>query len=177
MSDVAGTETGERLGDVQLRRLLQVGRSLVSDLDLESVLKAVLEAARDLTSARYAALGVLNDRGDGLERFLTLGIDGAARARIGDLPRGHGVLGVLIKDPKPLRLADVGVHPHSYGFPAGHPPMTRFLGVPIRIREAVYGNLYLTDKDGGGEFDDGDEAAVVVLAEWAGYAIANARLH
>src|SRR5881227_2316605 len=114
MSDVAGTETGERLGDVQLRRLLQVGRSLVSDLDLESV----LEAARDLTSARYAALGVLNDRGDGLERFLTLGIDGAARARIGDLPRGHGVRGVLIKDPKPLRLADVGVHPHSYGFPA-----------------------------------------------------------
>ena len=177
MSDLAGSDFGERLGDVQLRRLLDVGRSLVSDLDLESVLQAVLEAARDLTGARYAALGVLNDRGDGLERFLTLGIDGAARARIGDLPRGHGVLGVLITDPKPLRLPDVGMHPHSYGFPAGHPPMTTFLGVPIRVRDAVYGNLYLTDKGGGAEFDESDEAAVVVLAEWAGHAIANARLY
>jgi two-component system, NarL family, sensor histidine kinase DevS len=177
MKDVAWGDFGERLGDAQLRRLLEVGRSLVSDLDLESVLQAVLDAARDLTGARYAALGVLNDSGDGLERFLTLGIDGAARARIGDLPRGHGVLGVLIKDPKPLRLADVGMHRHSYGFPAGHPPMTTFLGVPIRIRKAVYGNLYLTDKGGGEEFDESDEAAVVVLAEWAGHAIANARMY
>ena len=177
MSDLAGSDFGERLGDVQLRRLLDVGRSLVSDLDLESVLQAVLEAARDLTGARYAALGVLSDRGDELERFLTLGIDGAVRARIGDLPRGHGVLGVLIKDPRPLRLPDVGKHPQSYGFPAGHPPMTTFLGVPIRIREAVYGNLYLTDKEGGGEFDEADEAAVIVLAEWAGQAIANARMY
>ena len=177
MSDLAGTESGGRLGDVHLRRLLEVGRSLVSDLDLESVLQAVLDAARDLTGARYAALGVLNDRGDGLERFLTLGIDGATRARIGDLPRGHGVLGVLIKHPRPLRLPDVGMHPHSYGFPAGHPPMTTFLGVPIRIRDAVFGNLYLTDKEGGAEFDEADEAAVVILAEWAGHGIANARLY
>ncbi len=177
MSDFAGTESGGRLGDIQLRRLLHVGRSLVSDLDLESVLQAVLDAARDLTGARYAALGVLNDRGDGLERFLTLGIEGSTRARIGDLPRGHGVLGVLIKDPRPLRLPDVGMHPHSYGFPAGHPPMTTFLGVPITIRDAVFGNLYLTDKDGGAEFDEADEAAVVILAEWAGYAVANARLY
>lgn len=174
---IRGTELETQLDEVRLRRLLEVGRSLVSDLDVESVLQAVLKAARDLTDARYAALGVLNDRGDGLERFLTLGIDGAARARIGDLPRGHGVLGVLIKDPKPVRLADVGTHPHSYGFPAGHPSMTTFLGVPIRIREAVYGNLYLTDKGGGEEFDAVDEAAVVVLAEWAGHAIANARLY
>jgi signal transduction histidine kinase len=172
-----GSEFDGRLDEARLRRLLEVGRSLVSDLDVESVLQAVLEAARDLTDARYAALGVLNDSGDGLERFLTLGIDGAARARIGDLPRGHGVLGVLIKDPRPVRLADVGMHPHSYGFPAGHPSMTTFLGVPIRIREAVYGNLYLTDKGGGEEFDAVDEAAVVVLAEWAGHAIANARLY
>jgi signal transduction histidine kinase len=172
-----GTESDVQLDEARLRRLLEVGRSLVSDLDHESVLQAVLEAARDLTSARYAALGVLNDRGDGLERFLTLGIDGAVRARIGDLPRGHGVLGVLIKDPKPLRLTDVGTHPQSYGFPAGHPPMTTFLGVPIRIREAVYGNLYLTDKGGGAEFDEADETALVVLAEWAGHAIANARLY
>jgi GAF domain-containing protein len=177
MNDPAGTESGGRLRDVHLRRLLEVGRSLVSDLDLESVLQTVLDAARDLTGARYAALGVLNDGGDGLERFLTLGIDGATRARIGDLPQGHGVLGVLIKHPQPLRLADVGSHPHSYGFPAGHPPMSTFLGVPIRIRDAVFGNLYLTDKDGGAEFDEDDEAAVVILAEWAGYAIANARLY
>ncbi len=177
MSDLAGSNFGERLGDVQLRRLLDVGRSLASELDLESVLQAALEAARDLTGARYAALGVLSDRGDELERFLTLGIDGAVRARIGDLPRGHGVLGVLIQDPRPLRLPDVGKHPHSYGFPAGHPPMTTFLGVPVRVRKAVYGNLYLTDKEGGGEFDEADEAAVVVLAEWAGQAIANARMY
>jgi signal transduction histidine kinase len=177
MSDVAGSASGEHLDEVRLRRLLKVGRSLVSELDVESVLEAVLEAARDLTGARYAALGVLNDRGDGLERFLTLGIDGAARARIGDLPQGHGVLGVLIKDPRPLRLADVGMHPHSYGFPAGHPSMTTFLGVPIRIRDAVFGNLYLTDKPEAAEFDGADEAAVVVLAEWAGHAIANARLY
>ncbi len=176
MSDLAGTDFGERLDEIRLRRLLEVGRSLVSDLDLESVLQSVLDAARELTGARYAALGVLNDRGDGLEQFLTIGIDGATRARIGDLPQGHGVLGVLIKDPKPLRLADVGAHPHSYGFPAGHPSMTTFLGVPVRIRNAVYGNLYLTEKVGA-EFDQSDEAAVVVLAEWAGYAIANARLY
>ena len=176
MSDLAETGVGERLDDIQLRRLVEVGRSLVSNLDLESVLQSVLEAARDLTGARYAALGVLNDRGDGLERFLTLGIDGATRARIGDLPQGHGVLGVLINDPKPLRLADVGAHPHSYGFPAGHPSMTTFLGVPVRIRDAVYGNLYLTEKVGA-DFGQADEAAVVVLAEWAGYAIANARLY
>ena len=176
MRELAGTGVGERLGETHLRRLVEVGRALVSNLDLESVLQSVLEAARDLTGARYAALGVLNDRGDGLEQFLTIGIDSGARARIGDLPRGHGVLGVLIHDPKPLRLADVGAHPRSYGFPAGHPPMTSFLGVPVRIRDAVYGNLYLTDK-AGGEFDEADEEAVVVLAEWAGHAIANARLY
>jgi two-component system, NarL family, sensor histidine kinase DevS len=177
VNDFGGATSGEHLDEVRLRRLLDVGRSLVSELDVESVLQTVLEAARDLTGARYAALGVLNDGGDGLERFLTLGIDGATRARIGDLPQGHGVLGVLIKDPKPLRLADVGTHPHSYGFPAGHPPMTTFLGVPVRIREAVFGNLYLTDKPEAAEFDEADEAAVVVLAEWAGHAIANARLY
>jgi signal transduction histidine kinase len=176
MRDLAGTDVGERLGETHLRRLVEVGRALVSNLDLESVLQAVLEAARDLTGARHAALGVLNDQGDELEQFLTIGIDAAARARIGDLPRGHGVLGVLIHDPKPLRLADVGAHPRSYGFPAGHPAMTTFLGVPVRIRDAVYGNLYLTDK-AGGEFDEADEEAVVVLAEWAGHAIANARLY
>src|SRR6478736_6361535 len=176
MSDLAGTDFGGRLDEIQVRRLLEVGRSLVSNLDFESVLQSVLQAARDLTGARYAALGVLNDSGDGLERFLTIGIDGATRARIGDLPQGHGVLGVLIKDPRPLRLADVGAQPQSHGFPAGHPAMTTFLGVPVRIRDVVYGDPAPTEK-AGGEFDDADEAAVVVLAEWAGQAIANARLY
>ena len=166
----------DALDAATMRRLLDVGRSLVSELDLESLLQTVLEAARDLTSARYAALGVLNERRDGLERFLTLGIDPVAHDRIGDLPRGHGVLGVLISDPRPLRLADVGSHPQSYGFPALHPPMASFLGVPVRIRDSVYGNLYLTDKLTG-EFTEQDEAAVVVLSEWAGFAIENARLY
>ena len=166
----------ERLDVDRLSRLLDVGRSLVSDLDLESVLSSVLEAARDLTDARYAALGVLNEELNGLERFLTLGIDDETHRQIGDLPRGHGVLGVLISDPHPLRLSDVGQHPRSYGFPPGHPPMRTFLGVPIRIRDRVYGNLYLTEKGSGG-FAVADEEAVAVLAEWAGFAIENARLY
>ena len=170
------SEFGGTLDETRSRRLLEVGRALVSDLDLESVLQSVLEAARDLTGARYAALGVLNVDRDGLERFLTLGIDQVTRARIGDLPQGHGVLGVLISEPRPLRLDDVGAHPQSYGFPAGHPPMTTFLGVPVRIRNVVYGNLYLTDKEGG-PFDAEDEAAVSILAEWAGFAIENARTY
>ena len=131
------------MDEARLRRLIGVGRSLVSELDVETLLTSVLEAARDLTGARYAALGVLNQGGDALDRFLTLGIDDQTRAGIGDPPHGHGVLGVLISDPAPLRLEDVSQHPRSYGFPAGHPPMHRFLGVPLRIRDAVYGNLYL----------------------------------
>jgi signal transduction histidine kinase len=163
------------LDEIRLRRLISVGRSLVSELDVETLLTTVLEAARDLTGARYAALGVLNQAGDALDRFLTLGIDDEVRARIGDPPRGHGVLGVLISDPVPLRLEDVSQHPRSYGFPAGHPPMRGFLGVPLRIRDAVYGNLYLCDRPG--RFDQADQDAVEVLAEWAGIAIENARLY
>ena len=169
-------EVGAALDEARLRRLLDVGRSIVSELELEAVLQSVLEAARDLTGARYAALGVLNQHGDGLEQFLTLGFDEQTRARIGDLPQGHGVLGVLISDPRPLRLADVGSHPRSYGFPSGHPPMTTFVGVPVRIRDSVFGNLYLTDKQDG-DFTAEDEQALVVLAEWAGFAIENARMY
>src|SRR5207253_3380213 len=117
-----------------------------------------------------------DEAGDSLDRFLTLGIDEETRVEIGDLPRGNGVLGVLITDPRPLRLADVSDHPRSYGFPTGHPPMRTFLGVPLRLRDAVYGNLYLTEKVSG-EFDEADEAAAVLLAEWAGIAIENARLY
>jgi signal transduction histidine kinase len=159
-----------------MRRLLEVGRTLVSELDPDKVLDLVLETAREVTSARYAALGVLDVERAHLERFITRGVDEQTRREIGDLPRGRGVLGVLIEDPRPLRLADVGQHPASYGFPAGHPAMTSFLGVPILIRGEAWGNLYLTEKQGG-DFDQSDEEAAVVLADWAAIAIENARLY
>jgi signal transduction histidine kinase len=166
----------DALHDRRLRRLIEVGRSLVSELDLESVLTRVLDEARDITGAGYAALGILNERRDGLERFITRGVDEETHRAIGDLPRGRGVLGVLISDPKPLRLRNVGEHPRSYGFPAAHPPMSSFLGVPILIRAEAYGNLYLTEKPGG-EFTESDEEAVVILSDWAAIAIDNARLY
>ena len=168
--------TDENLDAQRLRRLLDVGRSLVSELDLEVVLDRVLEVARELTGARYAALGILDERRQELERFLTRGIDEEAHRAIGDLPRGHGILGVLISDPRPLRMPDVGDHPRSYGFPLGHPPMHSFVGVPILIRGQAYGNLYLTEKTDG-DFDAADEEALVVLADWAAIAIDNARLY
>jgi signal transduction histidine kinase len=161
----------------QLTALLGVGRALVSELELEAVLNQMLATARELTGARYAALGILNEDKRELERFLTIGIDEEVRRSIGPLPRGHGVLGELIRNPEPLRLADVTGHARSYGFPPGHPPMTTFLGVPIAVRGEAYGNLYLTDKSGGQEFTEGDEQLVVVLSEWAAVAIDNARLY
>lgn len=161
----------------QAERLLEVGRTLVTELDLEALLGQVLEAARDLTGARYAALGVLDSEKQGLERFVYLGIDEETRQRIGPLPRGRGVLGELITDPEPLRLDDVSAHPRSYGFPAGHPEMRSFLGVPIKIRDEAWGNLYLTEKAGGQPFGKTDERLVVVLSEWAAIAVENARLH
>jgi signal transduction histidine kinase len=163
--------------DHKLRRLLDVGRALVGELDPEAVLDLILEEARAVTGAQYAALGVLDETRSELERFLTRGIDPATHRAIGDLPRGRGVLGVLIEDPEPLRLADVGEHAQSYGFPAGHPPMHSFLGVPILIRGEAWGNLYLTEKEGGGQFTDDDEEAALVLARWASTAIENARLY
>jgi signal transduction histidine kinase len=160
----------------KLRRLLDVGRALVGELDPEAVLERILQEARELTGARYAALGVLDETRSELERFLTVGIDAEGHRAIGDLPRGRGVLGVLIHDPRPLRLADVDEHPRSYGFPAAHPPMHSFLGVPIIIRGEAWGNLYLTEKEGG-EFTEEDQEAAVVLSQWAATAIANARLY
>ena len=154
--------------------VLDVARSVLDELDLEVVLDRVLEAAKDLTGAQYAALGVLNGSRTELARFKTVGIDEVAHAEIGDLPRGRGVLGELISSPEPLRLADVGRHPRSWGFPAGHPPMQSFLGVPILVRGTPFGNLYLTEKAGGEEFTDADEQAVVLLAEFAGVAIDHA---
>jgi signal transduction histidine kinase len=169
-------EIGSSLDEHRLRRLMTVGRTLVSQLDLESVLEELLEVARELTGARYAALGILDDQRAELERFLTLGVDEETREKIGDLPRGRGVLGLLIDEPSPIRMDDVGAHPRSYGFPPGHPPMQNFLGVPIVIRGEAYGNLYLTEKVGG-PFDESDEEAAIVLGDYASIAIDNARLY
>ena len=161
----------------RLARLLDAGRGLLADLDVGLVLDRLLELARELTGARYAALGILDERRAELEQFLTTGVDEETHRAIGDLPRGRGILGVLIDDPHPLRLHDVGVHPKSYGFPVGHPEMKTFLGVPILIRGEAWGNLYLTEKEGGADFDEADEASVVVLADWAALAIEHARLY
>jgi signal transduction histidine kinase len=169
--------SGLPLSDGDHAKLLEVGRALVAELDVEVVLRRVLETARELTGARYAALGILDPRKEELERFVFLGIDDETRRAIGPLPRGGGVLGELIRDPRPLRLGDVTQHPRSYGFPPAHPPMTSFLGVPVVIRGEVYGNLYLTDKQDGAEFDDSDQESTIVLAEWAAIAIGNARLY
>src|SRR6476620_8417362 len=132
-----------------LWRLLAVGRSLISELDPEAVLDRLLEVAQELTGARYAAIGVLDERRERLERFLTRGVDEETHRAIGDLPRGRGVLGVLIHDPQLLRLADVGMHPESYGFPLAHTPMHSFLGVPILVHGFVLDDTATTEKAGG----------------------------
>jgi len=164
------------LDEHRLRRLIDVGRGLVAQLDLEAVLREVVEVARELTGARYAALGILDEDRRELERLVYAGIDEATRAQIDDLPRGRGVLGELVRNPAPLRLREVSEHPRSYGFPSGHPTMHGFLGVPIVVRGQTYGNLYLTEKEGG-DFDAADEEAATILAEWAAVAIFNVRLY
>jgi signal transduction histidine kinase len=163
--------------DHALQRLLDAGRGVVAELDVEAVLERVLATAADVTGARYAALGVLQEQGGGLERFLTHGISEDVSRAVGDPPRGRGLIGALIDDPRPLRTDSVSRHPRSYGFPAGHPPMETFLGVPILVRGQAWGNLYLCEKRDGEPFNDADEEAVVVLAEWAAIAIENARLY
>lgn len=164
------------LDEPRLRELIDVGRSLVAELDPEAIFRQVLEVARQLTGARYAALGVLDEERHELERFITAGIDASAREEIGNLPRGRGVLGLLIEHPRPLRLSEVGQHPRSYGFPPGHPPMSNFLGVPVMVRGRAWGNLYLTEKQGG-DFDEADEQSAMILAEWTAIAVENARLY
>jgi signal transduction histidine kinase len=163
-------------GPSQLRRLLDAVMAVGSELDLATVLRTITESARDLADAEYAALGVLDEDRSQLEQFVTAGIDDRTRAAIGDLPKGHGLLGVLIADPRPIRLPDIREHPDSFGFPPNHPPMATFLGVPVRVRGEVFGNLYLTEKRGGEVFTDVDEELVVALAAAAGIAIQNARL-
>jgi signal transduction histidine kinase len=159
------------------RALVEAGIALSSELSLDAVLQKLVETAATLTDARYAALGVLDPSGQRLERFLTTGVDDAQRAAIGDVPTGRGILGVLIRDAAPLRLHDLADDPRSVGFPAGHPPMTSFLGVPIALRGVAYGNLYLTEKAGGADFTDDDEEGVVMLGSQAAVAIENARLY
>ena len=160
----------------RMHGLLEAVVVVGSGLDLETTLKRIVEAAVGLVDARYGALAVIGE-GQRLAEFIPVGLDNAAIAKIDHWPEGLGLLGLLIRDPKPLRLADIAAHPDSSGFPEGHPPMQSFLGVPVRVRNEVFGNLYLTEKQGGGEFTEDDEAVLVALGSAAGVAIENARLY
>ena len=157
----------------KLRRVLEATLLIESNLDLPEVLRHVVEEARSMTGARYGALGVLDEEKRALSEFITVGLSEAEEAEIGARPTGRGVLGLLIADPKPLRISEIGRHSESFGFPSNHPPMTSFLGVPIKVRDEVYGNLYLADKVGWSEFTSDDEELVGALSLSAGIAIEN----
>ena len=161
----------------RFERLLAAGVAIFSRHDLDAVLQEVVDAARDVVGAKYAALGVLGADRASLVQFVTSGVDAETRRRIGDLPRGRGLLGHVIEEGKPIRTADVNRHPQRFGFPPHHPPMTSFLGVPVESRGGVFGNLYLTEKIGAAEFDAEDEAIAVLLASQAAAAVENARLY
>jgi signal transduction histidine kinase len=163
--------------DFPVRGLLDVGRGLVAGLDTRTIIDRLLAAARELTGAQYAALRMLDERRAEMAQFVAVGVDQATWRAIGELPSSRGVLGVLMSEPRPLRLRDVGQHPLSYGFPQGHPLMRSFLGLPVMIRGQAWGDLYVAEKEGGGEFTEADQEAAVILAEWAGVAIENARLY
>lgn len=163
--------------DPRLQRVLDAVVLVASDVDLDTTLQRVVEAACALVDARYGALGVIAEDGDGLASFVYHGVDGSVASSIGSLPAGHGILGLLIEDPRALRLDDLSEHPRSFGIPDGHPPMSSFLGVPIRVRDRVFGNLYLTDKHHGETFTAEDEALVLGLAGVAGAVIEHARLY
>jgi signal transduction histidine kinase len=159
------------------RALVEIGIALSAELSLDAVLQRLVEGAAELTGARYAALGVIHPSGQSLERFVTTGVDPETYDLIGELPRGRGILGVLIREAAPLRLHDLHDDPRSVGFPPGHPQMRTFLGVPIVLRGIAYGNLYLTEKEGGLDFTEEDEELVMLLAAQAAVAIENARLY
>lgn len=161
----------------RLRGLLDVGIALAGELTLDGVLQKIVEAAAELTGARYAALGVIDPSGQGLDRFVVTGMDLETQTAIGELPRGRGILGLLIKEARAIRLDDLGADPSSVGFPPHHPPMKTFLGVPILLRAVAYGNLYLTEKADGEVFTEEDEELSQVLASQAAVAVENARLH
>ena len=163
--------------EARLRALLDATVALTSELSLDSLLQRLVEIAADITGARYAALGVIDQSGSALERFVTTGVDASVHEAIGDLPRGRGILGVLIRDAEPLRLHDLTTDPRAVGFPPNHPPMTSFLGVPVMLRGVAFGNLYLTEKANGEDFDETDEELVTLLAAQAAVAIENARLY
>jgi two-component system, NarL family, sensor histidine kinase DevS len=160
----------------RLRALVEAGIAINSELSLDGVLERIVEAAARVTGAQYAALGVIDPSGSGLERFVTFGMSDEVQMQIGDPPHGRGILGVLIRDARPLRLHDLSDDPRSVGFPPGHPPMRSFLGVPILLRGVAYGNLYLTEKEGG-DFTDEEEELVTLLAAQAAVAVENARLY
>jgi len=159
----------------RIEKLSRAAIRITAQHDLELVLQEIVDSARDVIGAQYAALGVLDQHGRGLERFVTSGIPAEAHSRIGDLPMGRGVLGLLVQDPRPVRIADISEHPNAFGFPQHHPGMQSFLGVPILGRETPLGNLYLAEKTGAGEFDSEDEAVAVLLAAHAAVAVENAR--
>ena len=161
----------------RLRALVEAGVAITSELSLDALLQRLVEAAAELTGAQYAALGVIDRAGSGLERFLTTGVDADTQAAIGDPPHGRGILGALIRDAEPLRLHDLGQDDRSAGFPPHHPSMKTFLGVPILLRGVAYGNLYLTEKAGGEDFTDEDQELLELLASQAAVAIENARLY
>jgi len=161
----------------RVRALVQAGIAVTSELSLEAVLHKLTETARELTGARYAALGVIDPSGERLERFIAVGVDEETRRRIGRLPEGRGILGVLIREARPIRLHDLTADPRAAGFPPHHPPMRSFLGVPILLRGVAYGNLYLTEKEGGRDFGEEDEELVTLLAAQAAVAVENARLY
>ncbi|MFF4351248.1 GAF domain-containing protein [Streptomyces sp. NPDC001530] len=160
----------------RVHTLLDAVLAIGSDLDLDVVLHQIVESAVQLVDCRYGALGVLGDEG-GIKQFVTVGVDEETIARIGHYPLGEGILGLLIRKPQPLRLAVLSDHPDSVGFPPGHPPMTTFLGTPVQVRDRIFGNLYLTEKNGGAQFDAEDEAVLRTLGAAAGVAIDNARLY
>ena len=167
---------GSRNHEAGDRRLIEAGMALASERSLEVVLQRIVELAVELTNARYGALGVLTPDSRSIEEFITVGITPEQRAAIGDPPTGHGLLGALIREARPLRIPDISADPRSVGFPPNHPPMRSLLGAPVTGRGRVFGNIYLTDKQGADAFDEEDERVLVVLAAQAAVAVENARL-
>jgi signal transduction histidine kinase len=172
--ELEGKERQATHAAAQMQALVQASLALTTELSLERVLQTIAEVARDVLGARYAALGVINEAGTGLSQFLTAGVDEVTKRAIGPLPTGKGLLGLLITERRPVRLKSLASHTHSTGFPANHPPMGSFLGVPVMVRDKAYGNLYVTEKQGAEEFSEADEGVALMLASQAAIAIENA---
>ena len=169
-------QTGPALGVAEFEALVEATRAIAEVLDVEAVLRLIVESVRNLVGAEYAALGIVDSAGR-IERFITIGVAPDERARIGTPPRGHGLLGLIIRERRSYRIPDIGAHPDSFGFPPHHPTMSSFLGVPVVTQGRSIGNLYLTNKRDAAEFSDSDQLLVEMFALRAGIAIENARLH